>query len=67
MLVLLVIMFYIGFIAVILAPANDEEDVDTKEIKRILVLISIFFALVIITLSTDNVISNYLFALVSGG
>ena len=67
MLVLIIIMFYIGFIAVILAPANNEEDdIDSKEVKRVLVLVSILFALVMITLATDNIISEYLFALVSG-
>ena len=59
---LLIILFYIGFIAVVAAD-NEEDD---KEIKRVLILVSILFAIVMIALTGDNIISHTLFALVDG-
>lgn len=59
---LLIILFYIGFIAVVAAD-NEEDD---KEIKRVLILVSILFAIVMIALMGDNIISHTLFALVDG-
>lgn len=59
---LLIILFYIGFIAVVAAD-NEEDD---REIKRVLILVSILFAIVMIALMGDNIISHTLFALVDG-
>lgn len=62
MIFLLIILFYIGFIAVVAAD-NEEDD---REIKRVLILVSILFAIVMIALMGDNIISHTLFALVDG-